>query len=89
MAKFDYLAMLGKLGLADIEPTSTYVRESTGPLLGARLLFRGDRENKADDKQLDGWLVELGGDLGVGQQVIEDAICNWQKSPAKFLAFRG
>jgi hypothetical protein len=89
LAKFDYLAMLGKLGLADIEAPSTYVLEGTGPLAGARLLYCGDKQKKDSDKQLDNWLVELGKDLEVNQQVVEDALCNWQKSPAKFRMFRG
>jgi hypothetical protein len=89
LAKFDYLAMLGKLFLADIEPPSTYILEGTGPLSGARLLYCGKKDDKSHDKELDSWLVELGKDLGVGQQVVEDALCNWQKSPAKFRMFRG
>jgi hypothetical protein len=89
LAKFDYLAMLGKLGLADIEPPSTYILEGTGPLAGARLLYCGSKKDKSRDNELDNWLIELGKDLGVGQQVIEDALCNWQKSPAKFKMFRG
>src|SRR6185437_3188200 len=40
-ARFDYLTMVGKLGLAPIEPGSTYMLGATGPLLGARLLFGG------------------------------------------------
>jgi len=89
LAKFDYLAMLGKLGLANLEPPSTYVLEATGPLAGARLFYCGNKNDKTNDARLDEWLIELGRDLGVGQQVVEDALCNWQKSPAKFKMFRG
>ncbi len=85
MARFDYLTMLGKLGLAPIEPGSTYLQGSTGPLDGARLLFGRD----APTKELDAWLVELDCRLGVGMQVLEDALCNWQKSPDRFQPFRG
>jgi hypothetical protein len=85
MARFDYLTMLGKLGLAEIEPGSTYMEGSTGPLQGARLLF-GSRGSAAD---LDAWLVELDAELNVGMQVLEDALCNWQKSPERFVPFRG
>jgi hypothetical protein len=88
LALLDYLAMLGKLGLADIEPMCAYVGEGTGPLRGARLLYRGSTEDKTSDADLDTWLMELGQDLQVGQQEIEDSICNWQKSPEKFKAFR-
>jgi hypothetical protein len=85
MARFDYLTMVGKLALAPIEPASTYMRGSTGPVKGARLLF-GAHESVA---RLDRWLVELDAQLNVGMQVLEDALCNWQKSPERFKPFRG
>ncbi len=85
LARFDYLTMLGKLGLADVEPASTYMENSTGPIRGARLLFGAD-ESAAT---LDQWLVALDAQLRVGMQVLEDALCNWQKSPARFKPFRG
>lgn len=84
-ARFDYLTMVGKLGLALIEPGSTYLHGSTGPGKGARLLF-GVRERDAD---LDEWLLDLDRQLNVGMQVLEDALCNWQKSPGEFVPFRG
>lgn len=85
LARFDYLTMVGKLGLAPVEPGSTYMQGSTGPVRGARLLFGGNH-SAAD---LDKWLVELDTQLGVGMQVLEDALCNWQKSPRQFKPFRG
>ncbi len=84
-ARFDYLTMVGKLGLAPIEPPSTYMQGSTGPVQGARLLF-GNQENPVN---LDQWLIELEAQLKVGMQVLEDALCNWQKSPDRFKPFRG
>lgn len=84
-ARFDYLTMVGKLGLALIEPPSTYMQGSTGPVQGARLLF-GNHENPLNFER---WLVELDAQLQVGMQVLEDALCNWQKSPARFKPFRG
>jgi hypothetical protein len=89
MARFDYLTMIGKLGLANIEPGSVYLRNSTGPLAGARLLFGGDTMADFSAQDLDNWLVKLEDRLRVGMQVLEDALCNWQKSPDKFKAFRG
>jgi hypothetical protein len=85
MARFDFLTMIGKLSLAPIEPGSTYLQGSTGPLSGARLLFGGNRNPVV----LDQWLAELNDQLKVGMQVLEDAICNWQKSPERFEPFRG
>jgi hypothetical protein len=82
--------MIGKLGLAPIEPDSTYMSGATGPLNGARLLFLGSpTANGATPRQLDRWLVELEAQLGVGMQVLEDSLCNWQKSPDDFRRFRG
>jgi hypothetical protein len=83
-ARFDYLTMLGKLGLAAIEPGSTYMQGATGPVQGAELLL-----GAASKREFDAWLVQLDNVLHVGMQVLEDALCNWQKSPAKFKPFRG
>ena len=89
VAKFDYLAMIGKLGLAPIEPYSAYLIGSTGPLAGARLLFTGDAKSRMSARELDANLIHLECALGVGFQVLEDAFCNWQKSPYRFRPFRG
>ena len=89
LARFDYLTMVGKLGLATIEPGSTYMGNATGPVDGARLLFGGRTKAALSVADLDAWLVELGAELDVGMQVLEDALCNWQKSPGKFVPFRG
>jgi hypothetical protein len=88
LAKFDYLAMLGKLGLAAIEPGSAYLQDATGPMRGARLMFGTSRMNATS---LNDSLSQLASQLGLdfGMQVLEDALCNWQKSPAKFIPFRG
>jgi len=85
MARFDYLTMLGKLHLAPIRPGSAYLQGSSGPLQGARLLFG----RKVSGLELDRWLIQLDKELKVGMQVLEDALCNWQKSPNKFKPFRG
>jgi len=34
-------------------------------------------------------LDELDEDLVIGMEVLEDALCNWQKSPLKFEHFKG
>ena len=83
-ARFDYLTMVGKLGLSPIEPGSAYLSGATGPLTAARLLF-GTTDRPVD---LDRALVELDLTLNVGMQVLEDALCNWQKSPSVFKPFR-
>lgn len=59
-----------------------------GSAYRARLLFGNP---KAGAAALDGILVQLDGHLKLrfGMQVLEDALCNWQKSPSKFVPFRG
>lgn len=89
LGKFDYLSMLGKLGIAPIEPDSAYLRQATGPLRGARLLFEGGTGNSQGDRTLDERLHTLEAHMGVGMQVLEDAICNWQKRPDTHIHFRG
>lgn len=89
LARFDYLTMVGKLDLAPIEPGSTYMQQSTGPAQGARLLFDGHKNGPSREARLDQLLVELDAELRVGMQVLEDALCNWQKNPAEYQRFRG
>ena len=89
LAKFDYLAMVGKLDLASIEPGRTYIKGATGPALGARLLFAGDVNADIPAARLEELLRQLEATLGVGMQALEDAICNWQKRPASFKSFGG
>lgn len=88
-ARFDFLTMVGKLGLADIEPDKPYLVGATGPLAGARLLFCGNKNGNLSAEALDAKVVMLGDHLGLGMQVMEDSLCNWQKSPEKFVPFRG
>ena len=84
-ARFDYLTMIGKLRLANIEPGSAYMNGATGPLAGGRLLF-GD--NQMSRRQVDRLLMCLDEYLNVGMQVLEDSLCNWQKNPRCFTPFR-
>jgi len=86
-ARFDYLTMLGKLGLAQVEPNSTYMNGATGPFKGAVLLFGGHQSQATFDNWLDALEVHLG--LYFGMQVLEDALCNWQKSPNNYVYFGG
>lgn len=87
-ARFDYLAMVAKLGLAPIKPGSAYIHGSTGPLEGARLLFGDQNGGPITAADLEELLVELDVELRVGMQVLEDGLCNWQKSPDQFKPFR-
>jgi hypothetical protein len=91
LAKFDFLALLGKLELAAIEPGSLYLDGATGPLRGAKMLFGGDPKASIDIKTLNYLLDLLDKHLNLyfGMQVLEDALCNWQKSPERYVRFIG
>lgn len=89
LGKFDFLALLGRLGFAPLTPGSAYLGEATGPLKGARLLYDNNPNSRIPGKKLDQYLTDLDQDLGVGMQVLEDSLCNWQKSPNSFVHFRG
>lgn len=85
LGKFDLLCNLSNLQIAPILPDKAYIAQSTGPKAGARLLF-GDAISVA---QLEAACAELAEHLDVSPQAIEDALCNWQKSPANYIYFRG
>ena len=90
--RFDYLTMIGKLGISDIRPGRTYLQGSTGPIQGARLLFDGSPDSGTRAASLEEAIAELDEALQLGDfsmQVLEDSLCNWQKSPAVFRPFRG
>lgn len=88
-ARFDYLTMLGKLQLANIEPGSAYLDGATGPATGASLLFTGNKSISESRRGLDRKILHLNQYLNVGMQVMEDSLCNWQKNPGQFIAFKG
>lgn len=88
-ARFDYLTMIAKLGIANIRPGSAYIPGSTGPEKGARALFQVTGEPKLRIADLDHKIVEMARHLNVGMQEMEDSICNWQKSPKAYQYFGG
>ena len=88
-AKFDYLSMIGKTGLAQIEPDSVHFGAATGPVAGAKLLFHNDELAQASVSQLERSADVLAEVIGIGKQAMEDCLCNWQKSPTSPIRFRG
>jgi hypothetical protein len=88
-AKFDYLSMIGKTGLAPIEPDSVYFQTATGPVTGAKLLFHGDELARTPVSALESSADALAEALKIGKQAMEDSLCNWQKSPTRPVRFRG
>lgn len=89
LGRFDWVAMLARYEMIPAEAGSAYLKGATGPDSGARLLFLGNSKAGGSTTDLQGRLNLLGRHLGVGMEVLEDAICNWQKQPKKFIHFRG
>lgn len=86
-ARFDYLTMLGKLGVANIRPGSAYFSSATGPIVGARLMLQGNANHDLSIGELDRRVAAMAQHLGVGMQEMEDSLCNWQKSPNSYVRF--
>jgi hypothetical protein len=84
-AAFDYCSTLANLAFVAVEPSAACLVGATGPMKGAQLLL-GRRGPPA---ALEAMLVPLRAELDVGFDVLEDALCNWQKSPVEFKPFRG
>lgn len=89
LAKFDYLSLIGRYRVAPIEAGSAYLSGATGPGNGARLLVDGARKSGSHLDVIQQQLDALDTRLKVGMAVMEDALCNWQKSPKKFVHFVG
>jgi hypothetical protein len=88
LATFDFITMVGKIGIVNIEPDSPCLKDSTGPFKGAKELY-GLQNISATD--LETYLIDLGNflELDFVMQVLEDSICNWQKNMNKYIYFKG
>jgi hypothetical protein len=89
LAKFDYLMLLARYGIAPISPGAAYLDGATGPRSGVSLLFTGSHNSGWSADALQDMLDDLDRDLTVGMAVMEDALCNWQKSPLRFVHYKG
>jgi hypothetical protein len=89
LAKFDYLSLIGRYSIAPVDAGSAYLNGATGPARGARLLFDGRTDGPSSLQAIQRMLDALDADLQVTMKVIEDALCNWQKSPTHFVHFKG
>jgi hypothetical protein len=85
LGKFDLLCNWSNLMIAPIYPDKAYIAESTGPKMGARLLFGSGLTVGG----LEAACSNLSDYLGVSPQAVEDSLCNWQKSPETYIYFRG
>lgn len=94
LAAFDFASTLVKCGFDVAEPESMYGENSTGPLNAIGLLLRltnGDSSQKAKLQlcsDLMEWFQKNSNIFMVGQ-VLEDAVCNWQKNPSKYIWYKG
>ena len=81
LGAFDFLTLLGTLGVYPLEPAHLYLEGSSWPLEGAKRLLGAPDRAKAPE--LDSRCCAVARDLGVSLAVMEDALCIWHKaSPA-------
>lgn len=85
LGAFDYLMNLSRFRLLEVRPGHAYLAGASGPRRGAALLF-GDQLSTAE---IHNRTILFGDTLGIGFDIVEDAVCNWQKSPSTFMPFRG
>jgi len=88
LSNFDFVTMLGKVGIVNAEPDNAYISSSTGPKAGVERLFN---IYGMPNKNLEDIVIEMGKyfDFPFKMQVLEDSLCNWQKSPAHYRKFKG
>ena len=87
LARFDYLCCLEALGITGFAPRKAYLQGATGPLKGAQRMYSATQSTWAGRPLvLDERLIELEGYLNVGFDVLEDALCEWQKRPSGSVA---
>lgn len=89
LGRFDWVSMLSRYQFIPAEAGTAYLQNATGPKSGLKLLFDGDPKADISPATLQAWLDALDADLGVGMEVLEDSICNWQKTPTVFQHFKG
>lgn len=93
MAAFDFTASLAKCELNVMEPKSLYLHGSSGPIDGLNKLLKISNNNTIINNYEFGddllkWFVE-NSEIKFIAQVLEDAICNWQKSPLTYKKYFG
>lgn len=86
-ARFDFVTMLGRLQLLNAQPAHAYMTNATGPLQGARLLLSGNKEAVQSARTVQQRISKLSEVTGITPDVLEDAICNWQKHPDRYVRF--
>ena len=65
---------MADLRLIHATPDSCYLHGSTGPLAAAKKLWKDRTDNELEDLA-----AQLAKQLELSPQVVEDALCNWEK----------
>lgn len=91
---FDFTSSLVKCSFNIKEPKSMYADHSTGPLQALEVLLKLTNNNSslASQKQLSSDLMEWflkNSKIFMSGQVLEDAICNWQKNTRQYIRYTG
>lgn len=91
MGKFDFLCMLGKSKLLIIEPSHGYLNKATGPKQGLSDLLKNAPDDVVSLQRMNDFMEIMAEALKQNfiMQILEDAICNWQKSPSSYRYFGG
>lgn len=94
LAGFDFTSALVKCRILINEPMSMYANHSTGPLQGLALLLKLTKSNTTKKSQIQlsfdlmDWFSANSEIFMVGQ-VLEDAVCNWQKDTTTYTRYTG
>lgn len=94
LAAFDFSSSLVKCGLNIEEPNSMYAEHSTGPLDAIDLLLRLTNNKSSSNEKyklctdLMRWF-EDNTYIFMAGQVLEDALCNWNKNTSKYYKYTG
>jgi Alpha-glutamyl/putrescinyl thymine pyrophosphorylase clade 3 len=78
-AKFDLLTLLGNLKVLSVRPGHCYLHGATGPKDGAVLMVTGSKQGRLSSN-VERVIMFLQDHLGTPANVLEDALCNWQKT---------
>lgn len=81
-AKFDFLCLLGNLGILEISPPHCYLAEGTGPKKGVLQMVIGKNKGRVT-ANIEKIIEQLRMKLGIPVEAMEDALCNWQKGRQK------
>lgn len=84
-AKFDFLCLLGNLGIYSLSPGHCYLKGSIGPRAGAIMVCTGRRGGKLTE-YIEQRIIDLQMLLQCQVEALEDTLCIWQKKKAGFIS---